>query len=185
MKRKNLSKRTRFEIFKRDGFRCVYCGTTPVQSALRVDHVIPVAENGTNVPENLVTSCHDCNAGKAATPLEKKRLTKPMLTVAHTDHVEQIREYLKVQKQIAEARQEAAEELAEYWQAKIGPMSEDMFNRLSGIIHELPSDKLIEAINIVARKFGKMNHFHSYDATKRAKYFNGILRKWRTEANGG
>lgn len=64
--RRHLSKRTRFEVFKRDGFRCVYCGVRPDDSELRVDHVMPVIEGGTNDPANLATACHDCNAGKGA-----------------------------------------------------------------------------------------------------------------------
>jgi HNH endonuclease len=183
--RKSTGKKLRFEIFKRDGFRCVYCGSTPVQSVLRIDHVIPVADGGETNHVNLVTSCHDCNAGKGSTPLEKRHIEKTMLTESHREHGEQIREYLRVQKEIAEARRESAEELADFWQDTIGPMSEDNFNRLSGLVHEWPTEKLIEAILIVSRKFGKMYQFSAYDATNRAKYFNGILRKWRAEAIGG
>ena len=44
--RRALSKRVRFEIFKRDGFKCLYCGATPAQKVLRVDHVTPVVDGG-------------------------------------------------------------------------------------------------------------------------------------------
>lgn len=44
--RKPLSKKTRFDVFKRDQFRCQYCGRTPPTVVLEVDHVVPVAENG-------------------------------------------------------------------------------------------------------------------------------------------
>lgn len=175
----------RFEIFKRDGFKCVYCGATPVQSVLRVDHVIPVAGGGATEHANLVTACHDCNAGKGAVPLEKKGIEKTMLTESHREHAEQIREYLKVQKEIADARREAAEALAAHWEEMLGPMSQDMFNRLIGIVRDWPIEKLIEAIHIVARKFRKMTVFSVYDANNRAKYFSGVLRKWRKEANSG
>lgn len=185
-KRKSTGKKLRFEIFKRDGFRCVYCGSTPVQSVLRVDHVVPVADGGTTEADNLVTSCHDCNAGKGSTPLDKKRLAKPMLTEAHREHTEQIREYLKVQKEIAEARREAAEELADYWINTVGPMTEDMFNRLAILVKEWSHEKLIEAIDITARKMGgQSSSFSSWRANNQAKYFHGIIRKWRSEnANG-
>jgi len=65
----SISKRLRFEIFKRDGFRCSYCGATPEISELRVDHVTPRAKGGSDDPDNLATSCHDCNAGKSDIPL--------------------------------------------------------------------------------------------------------------------
>lgn len=69
-KRQPLSKRTRFSVFTRDGFACRYCGKTPPDVQLEVDHLVPVALGGGNARENLVTSCHDCNRGKAARSLD-------------------------------------------------------------------------------------------------------------------
>ena len=71
-KRKNISTRTRFEIFKRDGFKCLYCGKSAPSVILHVDHVLPVCEGGTNEPANLVTACQDCNLGKSGILLSKK-----------------------------------------------------------------------------------------------------------------
>lgn len=60
----------RFEILKRDGFRCTYCGAGRTQGAvLQVDHVKPKAAGGSDDPSNLTTACDDCNAGKAARKL--------------------------------------------------------------------------------------------------------------------
>jgi len=67
--RKAISARTRFNIFKRDGFACQYCGATPPGALLHVDHITPVKNGGGNEPENLVTACDRCNLGKAAVPL--------------------------------------------------------------------------------------------------------------------
>lgn len=61
-----VSKRLRFEILRRDGFRCRYCGVCAESAALRVDHVIPVALGGTDDPANLVTACEPCNTGKSS-----------------------------------------------------------------------------------------------------------------------
>jgi hypothetical protein len=36
---------------------------------LNVDHIMPVAEGGTNDIMNLITSCFDCNSGKGARQL--------------------------------------------------------------------------------------------------------------------
>jgi len=62
--RKAISKKSRFEIFKRDGFSCQYCGKRPPQTTLEVDHIHPVSSGGLNDESNLITSCFDCNRGK-------------------------------------------------------------------------------------------------------------------------
>lgn len=63
--RVSLTKRQRFEIFKRDGFRCQYCGRRAPDVALEVDHIDPVANGGENEDGNLITACKDCNRGKS------------------------------------------------------------------------------------------------------------------------
>jgi HNH endonuclease len=69
MARKSLSKKLRFDVFKRDGFKCIYCGATPPSALLHVDHIVPVAGGGGNEIDNLVTACQPCNLGKSDTPL--------------------------------------------------------------------------------------------------------------------
>ncbi len=69
MKRTQVSTRARFEIFKRDGFTCQYCGSTPPTVVLHVDHIHPVSKGGKNDKSNLVTSCSSCNLGKSDIPL--------------------------------------------------------------------------------------------------------------------
>mgnify|MGYP006374615333 FL=1 len=64
-KRVGIGAKKRFEIFKRDGFRCMYCGAHPPSVLLHVDHVKPVAEGGGNDELNLVTACERCNSGRA------------------------------------------------------------------------------------------------------------------------
>lgn len=68
--RKAIGKRLRFDIFKRDGFVCQYCGAHPPSVVLQVDHITPVALGGQNDIDNLVTSCQPCNIGKGAVGLE-------------------------------------------------------------------------------------------------------------------
>lgn len=67
--RKPISKKVRFEIFKRDKFTCQYCGKSAPDVILEVDHIKPVAEGGTNDFLNLITSCRDCNRGKGKAEL--------------------------------------------------------------------------------------------------------------------
>lgn len=63
-KRKALTKKIRFEVFKRDKFTCQYCGQPAPDVILEIDHIIPVAKGGDNEITNLITSCKACNAGK-------------------------------------------------------------------------------------------------------------------------
>ena len=61
-----ISRRLRFEILRRDGHTCRYCGGMAPDVKLTVDHVIPVALGGADEPSNLVAACADCNAGKSS-----------------------------------------------------------------------------------------------------------------------
>lgn len=67
--RKAISKKTRFEVFKRDNFTCQYCSAKPPKVPLEIDHLLPVCKNGTNHIDNLITACFDCNRGKAGNEL--------------------------------------------------------------------------------------------------------------------
>ena len=67
--RKSISKKTRFDVFKRDGFICQYCGAHPPAVILHIDHIVPLALGGANSIDNYVTACAPCNLGKSATSL--------------------------------------------------------------------------------------------------------------------
>lgn len=69
-KRIGLSKKIRFEVFKRDKFTCQYCGKKAPDVVLHVDHIKPVAEGGKNDILNLICACFDCNSGKGARSLQ-------------------------------------------------------------------------------------------------------------------
>lgn len=57
----------RYDIMRRDGFRCCLCGRSAQQGVeLEVDHIVPVSRGGNTTPENLQTLCRDCNRGKGA-----------------------------------------------------------------------------------------------------------------------
>lgn len=71
MARKTISKKLRFEVFKRDSFTCQYCGRMAPDVVLEIDHINPVVNGGDNDIMNLITSCFDCNRGKG-----KKKLTE-------------------------------------------------------------------------------------------------------------
>jgi hypothetical protein len=67
--RRCLTLGLRYDVLRRDHFRCVICGASPatiVDCELHVDHIIAVARGGENVLENLRTLCRNCNLGKGA-----------------------------------------------------------------------------------------------------------------------
>ena len=71
-KRKNIIKKERgiltlklrYQIFKRDNFKCVLCGATAGTAKLEIDHIIPTSKGGKTIKSNLRTLCFKCNRGK-------------------------------------------------------------------------------------------------------------------------
>lgn len=66
-----ITARLRFEVFKRDGFRCVYCGIGP-EGRLELEHRRARANGGDDTRDNLTTACFLCNRGKADIPLDRR-----------------------------------------------------------------------------------------------------------------
>lgn len=63
---------TRQNVFKRDGNKCVYCGS---RERLTLDHLVPRAQGGRTIWKNLVTACYKCNSKKGDLSLEESGLT--------------------------------------------------------------------------------------------------------------
>ncbi len=55
---------SRVGVFKRDAFRCQYCGVAQGMSKLTFDHVIPRKRGGRTEWTNIVTACRSCNGKK-------------------------------------------------------------------------------------------------------------------------
>lgn len=59
----------RYQVLKRDNFKCVLCGRSPATDPdvqLHVDHIVAFSLGGKTVPDNLRTACSDCNIGKGS-----------------------------------------------------------------------------------------------------------------------
>ena len=62
---------SRANIYARDGHECQYCGDEFSTSELTFDHVIPRAQGGRTMWENVATACAPCNLRKGGrTPNE-------------------------------------------------------------------------------------------------------------------
>jgi hypothetical protein len=109
-----MSKRVRFEVFKRDKFTCGYCGRHPPDVLLHVDHITAVANGGTDDPLNLVTACSDCNLGKAAVRLTSVAPSLEAQAEDALERAEQIRAYAEM---VAQAQTARADVAAAYYKA--------------------------------------------------------------------
>jgi len=116
-KRKGLSKKVRFEVFKRDSFTCQYCGRSAPDVVLEVDHIEPVSEGGTNDILNLVTSCKACNAGKSNRLLSDDAVIRQRKE--QLDELNERREQLEMmmdwQRGLLDLDEIAVTELADLW----------------------------------------------------------------------
>ncbi len=65
---------TRFNLFLRDRFRCVYCGS---HRELTFDHVVPRAQGGRTTWENVATACAPCNLRKGGRTPHQARTHSP------------------------------------------------------------------------------------------------------------
>jgi len=64
--RTGVATRLRWLVLSRDNFRCRYCGASPEEAQLHVDHVVSRADGGTDEIGNLVAACIPCNLGKGS-----------------------------------------------------------------------------------------------------------------------
>ena len=65
---RDINLRLRFQVLKRDNFKCCMCGRSPASTPdleLHIDHIKPYSKGGETVIENLQTLCSDCNLGKS------------------------------------------------------------------------------------------------------------------------
>jgi hypothetical protein len=108
-KRKAISKKTRFDVFKRDGFMCQYCGAYPPSVLLHVDHIHPVAEGGGNDIDNLITACQPCNLGKGARSIN----AVPQTLAEKASIVSEMEDQLRGYQEVLEAKRERIED--ELW----------------------------------------------------------------------
>lgn len=178
--RKPISKKLRFEVFKRDSFTCQYCGSTPPSVILHVDHIHPVADGGCNNIDNLITACLPCNLGKSATPLTSipKNLKDKCAEVAEREA--QIRGY----NEILTARANRIEEDAWKVAAAIEGLDYvESFNRadfesIKRFIDRLPTAEVIAAGHTACAKGLRSSN-------RTFKYFCGICwAKVREEEDG-
>lgn len=164
-----LSKKKRFDVFKRDSFTCQYCGATPPTVTLEVDHIHPIAQGGIDDIDNLVTACFNCNRGKAASLLSDVPQSLKSRAEDIQEHEEQIRGYSAVLMARAARINNDAWDVAgviegEAW---IEDVSKDDLQSIKRFLSKLPTHDVMEAAEIAHRK-------DFSNSRKRFSYFCGV-----------
>lgn len=176
-----MSARTRFEVLKRDGFRCRYCGANAMSTVLHVDHVIAKASGGTDEATNLVTACASCNLGKSDRALDDLALAPPDGAAMERarEHAAQIRAYLDAQKVVDDARNEVAEWLSDQWREIVtGDPPLVLHNRWRALSEEYEITTLLDAMRAVAQASWQLKGRPQNET----KYFYGCLRRGERKA---
>ena len=65
---------SRRNLYRRDQYRCQYCGARPGTEELSIDHIVPRSRGGRSTWENCVLSCVRCNARKSNRILDETGL---------------------------------------------------------------------------------------------------------------
>lgn len=112
-----VSKKLRFEIFKRDSFACQYCGRKAPDVVLHCDHIKPVVEGGETNILNLITSCVACNLGKGPRSLsDQSALIKQQDQLAELQaRREQIEMMIDWRSGLEQLKQDAVDEVSTRW----------------------------------------------------------------------
>lgn len=170
--RKALSKKIRFEVFKRDNFTCQYCGRMAPDVVLEVDHINAVANGGDNDILNLVTSCFDCNRGKSKTKLsdkiELKRQQEQLKQL--NERREQLRMMISWKKELSHLDEEQIEEFEEqFFNSTKFTLTDHGRESVKKWIHQYGFFEVINSMSISVSKY-----FDEYDEASLRKVFNNI-----------
>lgn len=167
-----ISKKIRFEVFKRDGFVCQYCGKHPPEVTLEIDHIQPKSKKGTDDINNLITACFDCNRGK--TNIELKKIpgslldNKEILEERESQYIEYHKILAKIDRRINRELDQVDDVFKKYFPNKV-LISSFKKTSLKNFIEKLNVFEVIDAMNIACDKFKE----------SRKQYING--QWWKKE----
>lgn len=167
-----LSKRTRFEIFKRDGFACHYCGRTPPQVKLEVDHIVPKSAGGSDDRINLITACFDCNRGKSDGLLSNVPESLAARLEDEVERAEQLDGYDRLLKSRRRKRTAAERECLRYFKTILGCEIGPPGRRSIGMfLNRLAKSEILDAIDATGCQNDKCSFS---DADRLWRYFCGV-----------
>lgn len=167
--RKPISKKIRFDIFKRDFFKCQYCGTHPPETVLEVDHIQPFSKGGTDDINNLITSCFNCNRGKSDRELNQVPNSLVSNIEIAKEKLKQYKEFQKLNNQLLKSIEIDIDLVDEVFKSyfngykcseKFRNSTIKMFNEKLGVFD------VIDSMHIAGRR--------NLDSGETLKYFCGV-----------
>jgi hypothetical protein len=155
-KRKGISKKIRFEVFKRDSFTCQYCGKAAPDVVLHVDHIDPVSKGGADEIINFITSCFDCNSGKGDRALDDSSiLHRQRAQLADlSERREQLKLLVEWREGLREVKAGALQAACEQWK-KLSRyiVTETGQKPLSKAIRDFGLSAVLEAMDIAVEQY--------------------------------
>lgn len=178
-KRKSISPKVRFEVFKRDSFTCQYCGKQAPDVVLEIDHMKPVSDGGDNSIINLITSCWDCNRGKSDRLISDKSIIikqKEQLNQLN-ERREQMRMIVEWQDELLNLTSEEIILLIDHWYKLTGyTLTETGENIINVCLKKHGFKMTIESMSSSCKAYLKKNDDGVIDKDSAEKAFNMIPR---------
>lgn len=176
----------RFNVFKRDGFQCQYCGRKPPEVILEVDHIIPRSKGGDNDSLNLITACFECNRGKRDKLLQDVPVSRAEIIKIERERARQTKLYNEHLIQIRKELDDDVKIIGLHWFNSIQNEKDAyVFGKaripsVRTFLRHIPREEILDAVDIAYDRFGA---FSSEDNDyKMWKYFCGIC--WRKIKGG-
>jgi hypothetical protein len=174
--RKPISKKTRFEVFKRDSFTCQYCGRTPPAVVLELDHIQPVSKGGKNDIDNLLTACMDCNRGKADGLLS----SVPQSVKDKAEILQEQNDQLKAYQRLIKSKQRGEDKMIDTVQEAFSThfpgfsFAPKFRQSVRLFLQRMPYPEVVNAMHLACSRMG--------DKDRAISYFCGIC--WKTIKGG-
>jgi len=168
-----ITKKLRFEVFKRDMFTCQYCGNTPPAIVLEADHIIPKSKGGTDDIDNLMCSCFDCNRGKSNRNLNVLPISTQEKSKLLKEKQIQLNEFYKYQKLIAMVKENQLQDVLDAYYNSFEYIKKKYIPSIRKAIDEIGYLETLDAMEIATSKI--------YREDDCIRYFFGIVRNRKNE----